>query len=76
MFWSGSVSNAQHIIVHSKIARSHAMPLLIDTVEPPNKDHLGEKVFVPCREAVPISEASESFFSPLFHHFTLIYSYI
>ena len=27
------------------------------TVEPPNKGHLGEMAFVPCREAVPISEA-------------------
>ena len=34
------------------------------TVEPPNKDHLGEMALVPCREAVPISEAS--FLSPYF----------
>ena len=35
-----------------------------NTVEPPNKDQLGEMAFVPCREAVPISEAS--FLSPYF----------
>ena len=26
------------------------------TVEPPNKGHFGANSFVPCREAVPISE--------------------
>ena len=36
------------------------------TVEPPNNGHLGEMAFVPCRDAVPISEASLPF--PLFHH--------
>ena len=45
--------------------------MIASTVEPPNKGHLGEMAFVPCREAVPISEAS--FLSP---YFTILHLYI
>ena len=30
-----------------------------NTVEPPNKGHFGANSFVPCREAVPISEVEQ-----------------
>ena len=43
------------------------------TVEPPNKDHLGEMAFVPCREAGPISEASV--ISPYFTILHLLQSF-
>ena len=44
----------------------------LSTVEPPNKDHLGEMAFVPCRETGPISEAS--FLSLYFTILHLLYS--
>ena len=54
-----------------KLCRYIATVFFLITVEPPNKDHLGEMAFVPCREAGPISEAS--FLSP---YFTILYTYI
>ena len=43
-----------------EMVRRVSPPVVIPTVEPPNKEHFGANSFVPCREVVPISEGPPS----------------